>query len=67
MVITEVKCMCPDGCGNTFKISDETMERAVAYEDVLISLVCPNIDLNNVAIIEKLDGFAIVSKLETPS
>jgi hypothetical protein len=67
MVIIEVECMCSDRCGNTFKISEGNMERTLAFNDVLISLACPNTDLNKESIIEQLEDFAIISKLEISS
>ncbi len=61
---TEVQCQCTEQCGNSFKVSGETLEQIEAFEDSAISLVCPNTDLNNEFIIEKFDDFAIVASLE---
>jgi hypothetical protein len=63
-VRTEIQCRCAEQCGNSFKVSGETLKRIEAFEDLAISLVCPNMDLNNEFIIEKLDDFAIVATLE---
>ena len=57
--------MCPGQCGNTFKISDEIMEKVVVSGDVVISPVCPNTDFNNENITDmERDGFATFQNLK---
>lgn len=63
----EIQCMCSGQCGSTFKVSEKEKERAVAFEDVLISRACPNTDLSDEFVIEKLDDFAIIATLEVSS
>lgn len=61
---TEIQCQCAEQCGNSFKVPKETLEKLAAFEDLAISLVCPNMDLNNEFVIEMLDSFAIIATLE---
>ena len=67
MVIIDVECMCPDRCGNSFKISEETQERVAALKDLVISRTCPNTDLDKAPVIEMFDDFAVVSRLGASS
>ncbi|RLC32500.1 hypothetical protein DRH13_01670 [Candidatus Woesebacteria bacterium] len=67
MVIIEVECQCPERCGNSFKISEKTLERVTTLKDLVISLACPNTDLNKESVVERLDNFAVITKLEVLS
>lgn len=63
-VRTKIQCQCAEQCENSFKVSGETLKRIEAFEDLAISLVCPNTDLDNEFVIEMLDSFAIIATLE---
>ncbi|RLC30472.1 hypothetical protein DRH13_04290 [Candidatus Woesebacteria bacterium] len=60
---SKVLCECSEQCGNAFNVPKKTVGRAKAQRDILISLTCPHIERYDLAIIESLEGFAVVSTL----
>ena len=60
----EIMCQCPGKCGNSIKVSQKILEREAEYEGLIISLVCPNIDLNTQSVLGMTNAYAVILKLE---